>query len=89
MTRINNISTESYSGTLYDLQMKSIHNYTTTNGLIHNGGGKRNGSIAIYLEPWHADVFDFLALKKIVEMKKIEHVIFFMRFGYPIYLWNV
>ncbi len=33
-------------------------------GLVHNGGGKRNGSIAIYLEPWHADIFDFLLLKK-------------------------
>ena len=27
-------------------------------------GGKRKGSIAIYLEPWHADVFDFLELRK-------------------------
>lgn len=29
-----------------------------------NQGGKRNGSIAIYLEPWHCDVEDFLSLKK-------------------------
>ncbi len=29
-----------------------------------NQGGKRKGSIAVYLEPWHADVFDFLELKK-------------------------
>ena len=29
-----------------------------------NQGGKRNGSFAIYLEPWHADIFDFLDLKK-------------------------
>jgi len=29
-----------------------------------NQGGKRNGSIAIYLEPWHADIEDFLDLKK-------------------------
>ena len=28
------------------------------------GGGKRNGSFAIYLEPWHADIEDFLELKK-------------------------
>jgi ribonucleotide reductase alpha subunit len=27
-----------------------------------NQGGKRNGSFAIYLEPWHADIFDFLEL---------------------------
>ena len=31
---------------------------------VHQGGGKRKGSVAIYLEPWHADVFEFLALKK-------------------------
>ncbi len=28
------------------------------------GGGKRKGAFAIYLEPWHADVFEFLDLKK-------------------------
>jgi ribonucleotide reductase alpha subunit len=28
-----------------------------------NQGGKRNGSFAIYLEPWHADIEDFLRLK--------------------------
>ena len=31
---------------------------------INQGGGKRNGSFSIYLEPWHADVFDFLDAKK-------------------------
>jgi ribonucleoside-diphosphate reductase alpha chain len=29
-----------------------------------NQGGKRNGSIAVFLEPWHADIFDFLDLRK-------------------------
>ena len=29
-----------------------------------NQGGKRNGSFAVYLEPWHADIEDFLELKK-------------------------
>ena len=29
-----------------------------------NQGGKRNGSIAVYLEPWHADIFEFLDLRK-------------------------
>ena len=29
-----------------------------------NQGGKRNGSIACYLEPWHADIFDFIDLRK-------------------------
>ena len=28
------------------------------------GGGKRPGAFAMYLEPWHADIFDFLDLRK-------------------------
>jgi len=51
-------------GNLYDFEIENNHNYTTELGLAHNGGGKRNGSIAIYLEPWHSDIFDFLLLKK-------------------------
>jgi len=31
---------------------------------IDQGGGKRKGSFAIYLEPWHADIFEFLDLRK-------------------------
>jgi len=31
---------------------------------VDQGGNKRPGSIAIYIEPWHADIFDFLDLKK-------------------------
>jgi len=38
--------------------------FNTTACYVDQGGGKRNGSIAIYLEPWHADVFDFILLKK-------------------------
>lgn len=53
-----------YSGILYDLQMTHEHNYLLHQGIVHNGGGKRNGSIAIYLEPWHADIQAFLQLKK-------------------------
>lgn len=64
LSRVKNISKENYSGTLYDLQMKEEHNYMLHNGIVHNGGGKRNGSFAIYLEPWHADIFDFLELRK-------------------------
>jgi ribonucleoside-diphosphate reductase alpha chain len=64
LTRIKNIKKEEYNGTLYDLQMKEEHNYMLHNGIVHNGGGKRNGSFAIYLEPWHADVEDFLEMKK-------------------------
>jgi ribonucleotide reductase alpha subunit len=59
----SNTSTE-YSGVLYDLQMSTEHNYMIHQGVVHNGGGKRNGSFAIYLEPWHADVEDFLQMRK-------------------------
>ena len=38
--------------------------FNDTARYVDQGGGKRNGSIAIYLEPWHADIFDFLLLKK-------------------------
>ena len=31
---------------------------------MDQGGGKRKGSIAIYIEPWHADIMDFLDLRK-------------------------
>lgn len=31
---------------------------------VDQGGGKRKGSFAIYIEPWHADIFEFLDLKK-------------------------
>ena len=44
--------------------MNKQHNYLLHNGLVHNGGGKRNGSIAIYIEPWHRDIMDFLLLRK-------------------------
>jgi ribonucleoside-diphosphate reductase alpha subunit len=49
---------------LYDLEINGTHDYLVQGmGFAHNGGGKRNGSFAIYLEPWHADVEDFLRLK--------------------------
>jgi ribonucleoside-diphosphate reductase alpha chain len=38
--------------------------FNSTARYCDQGGGKRNGSFAIYLEPWHADVEDFLELKK-------------------------
>jgi ribonucleoside-diphosphate reductase alpha subunit len=38
--------------------------YNDTARYVDQGGGKRKGSFAMYLEPWHADVFDFLELKK-------------------------
>ncbi len=41
-----------------------LRNFDMTARYVDQGGGKRKGSFAIYLEPWHADVFDFLDLKK-------------------------
>ncbi len=38
--------------------------YNATARYVDQGGGKRKGAFAIYLEPWHADIFDFLNLKK-------------------------
>ena len=38
--------------------------YDSTARFVNQGGGKRNGSIAVYLEPWHADIFDFIDLRK-------------------------
>lgn len=38
--------------------------FNETARYVDQGGGKRKGSFAMYLEPWHADVFEFLQLKK-------------------------
>lgn len=38
--------------------------FNDTARYVDQGGGKRKGSFAMYLEPWHADVFDFLEMKK-------------------------
>jgi len=65
LTPITGFNTEyKYTGVLYDLQMKNTHNYMIHHGIVHNGGGKRNGSFAIYLEPWHADIELFLQMRK-------------------------
>lgn len=38
--------------------------FDATARYVDQGGGKRKGSIAVYLEPWHLDILDFLDLKK-------------------------
>ena len=38
--------------------------YNNTARYVDQGGGKRNGSFAIYLEPWHGDILEFLEMKK-------------------------
>ena len=41
-----------------------LRNFDMTARYVDQGGGKRKGSFAIYIEPWHSDVFEFLQLKK-------------------------
>jgi ribonucleotide reductase alpha subunit len=62
-TRIKTIRRQPYIGPVYDLSVDDNHNYLTDMGLVHNSG-KRNGSFAIYIEPWHPDICEFLELKK-------------------------
>ena len=38
--------------------------FNDTARYVDQGGGKRKGSFAIYMEPWHADIYEFLDLKK-------------------------
>ncbi len=38
--------------------------FNDTARYVDQGGGKRKGSFAVYLEPWHADIFEFLHMKK-------------------------
>ena len=44
------------------LPMLKVFNETAR--YVDQGGGKRKGSIAIYLEPWHADIYEFLDIRK-------------------------
>lgn len=59
---------KNYVDSVMDLEVDSSdaehHNFLTHGGLVHNGGGKRHGSFAIYLEPWHADIEFFLEMRK-------------------------
>ncbi|MDN3205886.1 ribonucleoside-diphosphate reductase subunit alpha [Algoriphagus sediminis] len=41
-----------------------LRNFDMTARYVDQGGGKRKGSFAIYLEPWHADIKEFLELKR-------------------------
>jgi len=65
---------------IHDIRAKDSHiagTNGTSNGLVpmlrvfndtaryvDQGGGKRNGSFAMYLEPWHSDIFEFIELRK-------------------------
>lgn len=59
-----NLTLRSPGTDLVDFHIENNHNYLTQLGLASNGGGRRAGSFAQYLEPWHADVIEFLNLKR-------------------------
>jgi ribonucleotide reductase alpha subunit len=63
LLEITNVTTFKYTGLVYDFTVNWNHNYLTEGGIVHNSG-KRKGSIAIYLEPWNGDIYEFLDLKK-------------------------
>lgn len=46
--------------------------FNDTARYVDQGGGKRKGSFAIYLEPWHSDIFEFLDLRKNVGKEEIR-----------------
>lgn len=62
--------------------------YETVSACYVNQGGKRRGAFAIYLEPWHADVYDFLDLRKKLDPKRVDVVIYLLVYGFPICLWK-
>jgi ribonucleoside-diphosphate reductase alpha subunit len=60
---IESITTETYTGDTYDLSVDQNENYVVSSfGIVHNSG-RRAGSFAMYLEPSHPDVMEFLALR--------------------------
>ena len=64
-SRIESINETAYDGIVHDFEIDGPHDYVVSHmGVAHNGGGKRNGSFAVYLEPWHADIHQFLELKR-------------------------
>ena len=64
LARVHNAGGQGEYAVVYDLEVEEDHTYVTPLGTVHNGGGKRKGAFAAYLEPWHPDVFDFLELRK-------------------------
>ena len=44
--------------------------FTTIRKVCRSRWGKRPGAFAIYIEPWHGDIFDILEMRKIMETKK-------------------
>jgi hypothetical protein len=67
LEKVVDITNNHYIGDVFDLKIKNDYDdasYTLLDGGIVHNGGKRKGSIAVYLEPWHCDIFDFIDLRK-------------------------
>lgn len=62
-TKVKSVNKIQYSGPVLDFNMIDNHNYLTDMGLVHNSG-KRKGSAAVYLPTFHADILEFLDLRK-------------------------
>ncbi len=63
-SRIISVNERYYEGDVYDLNIEDNHNYVVGSfGLVHNSG-RRPGSIAVFIEPHHADIMQFLDLRK-------------------------
>ena len=60
--------------------------FNNTARYVDQGGGKRHGSFAVYLEPWHGDIFEFLEMKKNHGDEEMRAEIYFMLYGFLIYL---
>jgi ribonucleoside-diphosphate reductase alpha chain len=56
--------------------------------MYDQGGGKRKGSFAIYIETWHADVFDF-RFEKIQEKKRCVHEIYSLMWTSDLFMKRV
>lgn len=62
LNKIVSISQIHYEGIVYDLTVMRDSTYHTLHGVVHNSG-KRKGSFAMYLQPWHPDIVDFISLR--------------------------
>jgi len=66
--------------------MLRVFNHTAK--YVDQCGGKRNGSFAIYLEPWHFDIESFYKCVK-SRRRRFESTRLSTLYGHPTYLWNV
>ena len=63
--------------------------FNATARYVDQGGGKRPGSFAMYLEPHHPDIMDFLELRKNNGAEEQRCRDLFLGLWISIYLWNV